>query len=158
MGLTDRSAWLEMRTALWPDETSKVHAARINNILASDDAWGFLAEVAGGAAVGFAELAMRKYANGCEAQPVPFLEGIWVQEQFRRQGIGAGLINHIECFLADRGFRELGSDTLIDNLSSQAAHLAWGFSETERVVYFRKIIGASHHRPRPIKNAHIASD
>ena len=26
--------------------------------------------------VGFAEISIRDYANGCRAQPVPFLEGI----------------------------------------------------------------------------------
>jgi len=67
-----------------------------------------------------------------------FLEGIWVRPKFRRQGIGARLIRHIEAFLVSQGFRELGSDTQIDNLESQIAHRAWGFSETERVVYFRK--------------------
>ena len=46
-----------------------------------------------------------------------------------------------EALLVERGFRELGSDTYIDNRQSQAAHLAWGFSETERVVYFLKILG-----------------
>jgi aminoglycoside 6'-N-acetyltransferase I len=41
-------------------------------------------------------------------------------------------------FLASRGYRELGSDALIDNSASHAAHRGWGFAETERVVYFRK--------------------
>lgn len=70
--------------------------------------------------------------------PVPFLEGIWVVPQFRRRGISARLIAYLETFVAVRGFREIGSDTSIDNHASQAAHSAWGFSETERVVYFRK--------------------
>jgi aminoglycoside 6'-N-acetyltransferase I len=43
-------------------------------------------------------------------------------------------------FLLEHGFREVGSDTPIANLPSQAAHRAWGFSETERVVYFRKLL------------------
>jgi aminoglycoside 6'-N-acetyltransferase I len=44
----------------------------------------------------------------------------------------------MEEFLIARGFRELGSDALIENHGSHAAHRGWGFSETERVVYFRK--------------------
>jgi aminoglycoside 6'-N-acetyltransferase I len=60
----------------------------------------------------------------------------------RRRGIGAGLIKHVEAFLVARGFCELGSDTQIDNGASQAAHLGWNFSETERVVYFRKCLKA----------------
>ncbi len=34
----------------------------------------------------------------------------------------------------------MGSDTEIENGASQAAHSAWGFCETERVVYFRKLL------------------
>jgi aminoglycoside 6'-N-acetyltransferase I len=37
-----------------------------------------------------------------------------------------------------RAYRELGSDAAIDNSLSHAAHFGWGFSETERIVYFRK--------------------
>ncbi len=136
----DRAVWAEMRAALWPDESALAHAKAIDELLAGADAWGFIAESAAGAAAGFAEVAVRKYANGCDSQPVAFLEGVWVKPQFRRRGVGAKLIAHAETFVAARGFRELGSDTQIDNDASQAAHLAWGFSETERVVYFRKIL------------------
>lgn len=138
MGISDRLAWAEMRSALWPEESPEAHAESIGEILASVDAWGFIAETASRAAAGFAELAIRKYANGCTSRPVPFLEGIWVKEEFRRQGVGIRLIRHIECFLIDRGFQEIGSDAEIDNRASHAAHLGWGFFETEKVVYFRK--------------------
>ena len=74
---------------------------------------------------------------------MPFLEGIWVEPPFRRQAVGALLVRHIEDFVAARGFREIGSDALIGNHISHAAHRGWGFSETERVVHFRKFLGAS---------------
>lgn len=133
-----------MRSALWPAETRQAHARAIESLLANGNAWGFVAETRDGAAVGFAEVAIRAYANGCDSQPVPFLEGIWVEPPYRRKGVGNALIEHVELFLVARGFRELGSDTEIDNRSSQAAHLSWGFAETERVIYFRKRLG----RPR----------
>lgn len=135
----DRAVWAQMRAALWPQENGPAHAEEIDRILAAADAWAVIA-VAEAAAAGFAEIAIRSAANGCESAPVAFLEGIWVEPQFRRRGIGARLIAHAEAFVAARGFRELGSDTPIDNTASQAAHLAWGFSETERVVYFRKLL------------------
>ena len=131
-----------MRHALWPEESAQIHANGLDDVLASDDHWGFIAETLEGMPAGFAELAIRKYANGCEFQPVPFLEGIWVDAQFRRNGVGRLLMKHIEAFIAARGFREIGSDALIDNDASHAAHRAWGFSETERVVYFRKALKA----------------
>jgi aminoglycoside 6'-N-acetyltransferase I len=126
-----------MRGVLWPDEAAADLAHGIDQILTSGD-WGFVAETRDGMPIGFAEVAIRKYANGCETAPVPFLEGIWVREEFRRQGVSARLIRHVEAFLIARGFTELGSDALIGNLDSHAAHAAWGFSETERVVCFRK--------------------
>jgi aminoglycoside 6'-N-acetyltransferase I len=139
----DLDAWTAMRTSLWPEESRDGHADGIRRLLASDDAWGFVAQLPDGSAIGFAEIAIRKYANGCDTQPVAFLEGIWVDPGHRRCGAGGQLIAHTSAFVAARGFRELGSDTELHNRDSQAAHRAWGFSETERVVYFRKILGAA---------------
>jgi aminoglycoside 6'-N-acetyltransferase I len=136
----DLAAWAEMRCALWPEDSEAAHRAAIAKLLGRGNAWGLVAETEAGTAVGFAEVALRPYANGCESEPVPFLEGIWVREAFRRRGVAARLLAHIERFLALHGYREIGSDTPLDNVSSQAAHRAWGFSETERVVYFRKVI------------------
>ncbi len=138
MSYADRSAWAEMRAALWPEENASAHAAELDEILDSDDSWGFIAETTDGAPAGFAEVAIRKYANGCTSRPVPFLEGIWVKAEFRRQGMGRRLMETAETFLVHRGFQEMGSDAEIDNRISHAAHSGWGFSETERVVYFRK--------------------
>jgi aminoglycoside 6'-N-acetyltransferase I len=143
MGPADRAAWARMRAALWPDETAAAHAKGIDAVLGNPAMWGFIAEGADGGPIGFAELAIRPFANGCDAQPVPFVEGIWVDPQLRRQGVGARLIAHVEAFVSARGFGEIGSDTQLDNRPSQAAHRGWGFSETERVVYFRKRLTAS---------------
>jgi aminoglycoside 6'-N-acetyltransferase I len=136
----DLPHWAAMRSALWPEDSEAGHRAAITSLLAREDAWAFLAASATGAPLGFAELAIRPYANGCDSAPVPFLEGIWVRADVRRQGIGTGMLAYMTSFLLEHGFREVGSDTPIANLPSQAAHRAWGFSETERVVYFRKLL------------------
>ena len=128
-----------MRHALWPEDSLEAHECDAARVLASVDYWAFVA-MRDGAAVGFAEIAIRKYANGCESQPVPFLEGIWVDPRYRRSGVGRRLLAHVESFVRARGFREIGSDALLDNRASHAAHAGWGFAETERVVYFRKVL------------------
>jgi len=141
MGAADRAVWAAMRAALWPEEDARALADGIDEFLGSGDCWGFMAEKRDGMAVGFAEISIRKSANGCESRPVPFLEGIWVRQDLRRLGIGARLVRHVEDFLVSRGYRELGSDALLDNSVSHESHRGWGFSETERVVYFRKDLG-----------------
>jgi aminoglycoside 6'-N-acetyltransferase I len=133
----DRAAWAGMRAALWPEADEAAHLRDLSTLLSQGDYWGFMAE-AGGVAVGFAEIGLRRYANGCEESPVPFLEGIWVRPECRRQGAGGTMLRAIEDFLRARGFMELGSDSEIDRRAAHEAHRAWGFDETERVVYFRK--------------------
>jgi aminoglycoside 6'-N-acetyltransferase I len=138
----DLAIWAEMRGALWPDQTREGHAADILQDLSDPDCWGFIAETAKGEPAGFAGISIRKFANGCESAPVPFLEGIWIAPHFRRQGAPARLIAHIEAFALARGFTEIGSDAPIEDRISHTAHARWGFSETERVVYFRKALRA----------------
>jgi aminoglycoside 6'-N-acetyltransferase I len=90
---------------------------------------------------GFAEAAIRRdYVNGCETSPVAFVEGIHVVPEHRRQGVAGALIAAVEQWARDQGLRELASDALIENSQSHAMHRALGFSETERVVYFRKAL------------------
>jgi aminoglycoside 6'-N-acetyltransferase I len=101
----DRAIWAEMRTALWPDETPLTHAKMVHEQLGDGDSLSLIAEARDGIALGFAEIAVRKYANCCDTRPVAFLEGVWVRPQFRRQGIGRRLLAHAETLLAARGFR-----------------------------------------------------
>jgi len=138
MGPVDQPVWTHLRAELWPEETLEDHRRELKEFLGRGDLWGFIAELPVGNPAGFAEVALRDYANGCVSRPVAFLEGIWVHPQWRRQGIGARLIEKVEEFLVARGIAELGSDVLIDNAESLAAHAHWGFAETERVIYFRK--------------------
>lgn len=132
----DRAVWAGFRAALWPEESAANHLVEVDRVFAAGDLWVFFAEVEG-RAVGFAEVSVRRYANGCEQQPVAFLEGIWVAPEARRKGVGRALTDHMRAFLRGRGHTKLCSDALLANTPSHAAHKAWGFAETERVVYFR---------------------
>ncbi|WP_432444450.1 GNAT family N-acetyltransferase [Rhizobium leguminosarum] len=79
---------------------------------------GYLALRPDQAPLGFAEICIREYANGCTAQPVPFLEGIWIDPKHRRQGVGRALLENITGDLIKQGFRELCSDADIRNRRS----------------------------------------
>jgi aminoglycoside 6'-N-acetyltransferase I len=136
-GLED---WVELRQALWPWSESE-HRAEAEAALKNPDAIAFLARDDSGAAIGFAEATLRRdYVNGCTTSPVGFLEGIYVREDRRRQGVARALCRAVEDWTRRRGCSELASDAMLDNSASHRMHGALGFSETERVVYFRKAL------------------
>ena len=130
--------WLALRVLLWPDDDAGSPADGLR-ILDNKDAVTFLARDSAGHAIGFAEATLRRdYVNGCATSPVGFLEGLYVREEWRRHGVARALCAAAENWVKERGVRELASDTWLDSVQSQQMHQALGFSETERVVYFRK--------------------
>ncbi len=90
--------------------------------------------------VGILELSVRPFADGCDSQPVPHVEGWFVEASARRIGIGRALVRAAEDWARGRGFSELASDTEVHNEDSQRAHEGCGFQETERLIKFRKAL------------------
>jgi aminoglycoside 6'-N-acetyltransferase I len=130
----DHSEWARLRTALWPGQTPADMAAW----LARQDAATFVAETTAGTLCGFAEVGARAFADGCDTQPVAFLEGWYVDPDLRHQGTGSALLRAVEAWARAQGYRELASDTELANLISQRAHERLGFAEVERAVRYRK--------------------
>ncbi len=97
----------------------------------------FLCELADGRVVGLLELGIRNYAEGCDG-PCPFVENWYVDEEMRGQGVGRALMSAAEEWSRARGYRELASNALIENVEGHRAHEAVGFVEVERTVHFRK--------------------
>jgi aminoglycoside 6'-N-acetyltransferase I len=129
-----------MRARLWPDADPGELAAEAAAFLAGTRLLvpiaAFVATAS--APMGFLELGVRSYANGCTSMPVPFVEGWYVEPEARGRGVGRRLMEAAEAWCRDHGYSELGSDTQLWNEASLHAHTACGFSETERVVYLRK--------------------
>ncbi len=132
----DFSEWLRMRKTLWPD-ASYDELRDHKHLLKADNFACFLAELES-KTIGFIELSLRPYVNGCDSSPVAFIEGIWVDENYQKRGIGRKLVIAAEDWAKSLSLTELGSDTRIESEHSIHAHKLWGFEETERVVYFRK--------------------
>jgi len=139
----DAADWAAMRQALWPKTNPGTHDADIAELLAvAGDTINFIARAGDRRPAGFAEAGLRHdYVNGTESSPVAFLEGIFVEPAFRRTGVARQLIEAVETWARRQGCSELASDTGIANIASQKLHDALGFSETQRVVYFRKVLG-----------------
>jgi aminoglycoside 6'-N-acetyltransferase I len=132
--------WIALRQALWPEaaaEELRHGAEALMN--GSRRAAFFLALTVRQGTVGFAEATLRTdYVNGCDTSPVGFLEGIYVQPNWRRRGVARRLSAAVEDWAAGMGCSELASDALLENTGSHRMHTALGFEETERVVYYRK--------------------
>jgi aminoglycoside 6'-N-acetyltransferase I len=77
-------------------------------------------------------------ANGCNSKPVVFFEGAWVNEQYRKSGVGRKFVQAVEDWARSLGIHEVGSDAELQNTLSHICHEKWGFEETERVIYYRK--------------------
>ena len=132
--------WLRLRRALWPEVKERENQREALALLErGDGAAAFLARNRDREAVGFAEASLRSdYVNGCASTPVGFLEGVYVERSWRRQGVARRLCRAAEAWAREQGCAEFASDALIANRGSLRMHLALGFAETERVVYFRK--------------------
>ncbi|MFI5250145.1 MAG: GNAT family N-acetyltransferase [Gemmatimonadales bacterium] len=132
----DRAELARMCAALWPGHTDGDLAAW----MARGDAAVFVAEAGPGRLCGFAQAGERAYADCCDTSPVAYLEGWYVDANVRGQSVGRRLVRAVEEWARSRGYRELASDTHIENVGSQRAHARLGFEETERLVLFRKVL------------------
>ena len=121
---------------LWPEHTPEAMAEEYRQLLAKDDAAVFLYRKQG-PATGFAQCQLRRdYVEGTETSPVGYLEGIYVREDDRRQGIARKLLSAYEEWAKEKGCTEFASDCELTNTESQAFHLAVGFREANRIVAF----------------------
>jgi len=136
---THLKEWLDMRLVLWPECPPAESKAEIEQTLSSGRTAAFIALVAG-RAVGFAEVSVRDYVDGCTTQPVGYLEGIFILPEFRKKGFARALFQRAESWSESKGCREFGSDAKLGDSSSIAFHNSVGFKETERQVVFLKTI------------------
>ena len=89
--------------------------------------------------VGFANVSLRfDYVEGTESSPVGYLEGIFVDENFRNRGIARSLVKSCEDWAKEKGAKEFASDCLLDNTQSLKFHLAIGFIEANSIICFKK--------------------
>jgi aminoglycoside 6'-N-acetyltransferase I len=131
-----------MREQLWPGSRDS-HASDIDRFLSGQSREPLAVLIAkedSGEPLGFVELSIRAYAEGCTTDHVAFVEGWFVVSSARGRGVGRALIEASEQWARSQGCVELASNTPADNTGSIAAHRALGFVDEGVVRSFRKTL------------------
>jgi len=136
----DWSDWLRLSLALFPEYSAEELAAGMREHRARSDAEVFVAEREDGSVAGLVEVGSRPYADGCDTSPVGYIEAWYVDPDVRRMGYGRALLAAAEEWARGRGYREMASDSRLDNEISHAAHRQAGYDEVDRIVQFRKVL------------------
>ena len=146
--LSDLNQLASLFEALWPCSSTEEHAKELQMLLGDETALVltmpliiFVAESSGGRLVGFLEVGLRSHADGCNpSQPVGYIEGWYVAEDYRHRGVGRALLAAAENWARSHKCVEMASDALIDNEPSQRAHEALGYEVVDRCVHYRKAL------------------
>ena len=130
----------ELACRLWPDHAPDEMQADLAEIMAKPDSAFFLAtneEIP----IGFAQCQLRHdYVEGTSLSPVGYLEGIYVADGCRKQGIARALLAACETWAKEQGCSEFASDCELVNTESLHFHLNVGFEEANRIICFVKKI------------------
>jgi aminoglycoside 6'-N-acetyltransferase I len=138
--ISDLKSLVHLALELWPGHTAGDLSAEFSEILAREDAAFFLA-CEGDAPIGFAQCQLRHdYVEGTKTSPVGYLEGIFVAEAHRKQGIAKRLLAACEGWAKEKGCTEFASDCELRNTESLRFHLSMGFGEAGRIICFAKRI------------------
>ncbi|MBD5468404.1 MAG: GNAT family N-acetyltransferase [Lachnospiraceae bacterium] len=137
---TDALTLAELAIQMWEDNTISELASEFAELIESEDAACFI-WYEEDKPIGFAQCQLRQdYVEGTETSPVGYLEGIFIQEEFRHKGYAKELLQECEKWAKGKNCSEFASDCELDNVNSLKFHLAMGFEEANRVICFRKDI------------------
>lgn len=136
---SDIAEWLRLRKILWDELTEDEHKAEMLDIYEhSDSQLVLVAELDNGKLVGFLEASIRPFVEDCHTDHVGYLEGWFVEADYRGLGIGKKLVQNAENWARQKGCTEMASDAEIGNDLSLQVHLKLGYEETSRLIHLRK--------------------
>lgn len=135
----DFPGWFRLRKMLWDESTDDEHRAEMLDIYEhSETQLVLVAETSDGNLIAFLEASIRPFVEDCETDAVGYLEGWFVEPEFRLTGIGAKLVAAAENWARAKGCTEMASDSEIGNDLSLKAHQSLGYEESSRLVHLRK--------------------
>lgn len=136
--IKDVIAITNMAKKLWPDNDYEELKSEFIDIVNNENGDVFL-YLDKNKCVAFLHVAIRNdYVEGSNDSPTGYVEGIFVEQEYRIKGIARALIKMSEDWSKDMGCRQIASDTGILNEASISFHKSVGFREAGRVVCFIK--------------------
>jgi len=140
--MSDLNTLTRLATLLWPDHSFEDLKREIEVLLSNQNAAFFLA-FDQNLAVGFAQCQLRHdYVEGTHSSPVGYLDGVFVIESYRKQGVATRLLERCEQWACEAGCLEFASDCEITNSDSYSFHMKFGFQEANRIICFKKNLNA----------------
>ena len=137
-GIEDSKTVAELAVQLWPGHEINDLEKEMINYIDSENGVVFIYfnENIG---AGFAQCSLRNdYVEGTKSSPVGYSEGIYVEAEHRKRGIGKKLLIQCEEWAKSKGCKEFASDCELNNTESLKFHLKIGFEEANRIICFKK--------------------
>lgn len=129
-----------MEIMLWPDNKFDEMQSETYEIMNSDKETSFL-YIFENEYAGFINMSLRNdYVEGTKTSPVGYIEGIFVKEKYRDNGIARALVEAGEKWAKSKGCTQLASDCGLKNKVSFDFHKAINFDEANRIICFVKNI------------------
>ena len=138
----DKTEWLKLRMALWPGASKGIHEEEISTMLSNPERFvAFIAFDSPNLSIGFLEASIHEIIDdGCVVKNVGYIEGWYIDPDYRRRGFGAELVRTAEKWVLEQGLKEMAVDTDLDNIQSQNAYQALGYKEQDRLILYRKTL------------------
>ena len=128
----------ELAVQMWDSHTVDELEIELSETL-DDEQSAFFIKYINDLPIGFAQCGLRTdYVEGTESSPVGYLEGIFVKEEYRKNGYAKELLCACEMWAKEVGCSEFASDCALDNIASFKFHMAMGFDEANRIICFKK--------------------
>lgn len=125
---------------LWPDSTFQEEYRYFQEALDDPSKTAFLLSEEN-IYTGLIHLSLRTdYVDGTNSNPVCYIEGLYIEPDFRGKGYAQNLIHMAETWGKQKGCLEIASDAEINNQAGINLHKKLGFKEISRIVTFAKRI------------------
>ena len=132
--------WLRMRRTLYAGVDGALHEEEMTSITISNDLCCFIAQDSEQKVIGFVELSLRNIVDGVAGGPVGYIEGLYLEPEFRNKGYGGMLISKAIAWFKDKGCKHMGTDAEIENKGAQKYYEKLGFERKWTIVQYLKDI------------------